>query len=67
MVKLGAFMFLFALLYLCSPAFGAVVAPWVTTDRSVDTSSLKSIVSSLTRPDMTEEGKAIALTITPVG
>jgi len=38
-----------------------VIAPRVTTDKSVDTHSLQSIVNGICKPGMTEEQKAIAL------
>ncbi len=42
-------------------AAGAVEAPWVTTDRTVDCSSYETILKGVIRPGMTDEQKAIAL------
>ncbi len=42
-------------------AAGAVEAPWVTTDRTVDCSSYETILAGVIRPGMTDEQKAIAL------
>lgn len=38
-----------------------VVNPHVTTDRTVDTSSVRAMVASLIKPGMTEEEKALAI------
>ena len=42
-------------------ALGGVADPYVTTDRSVDTRSAKTIVRSLTAGEMTDEEKALAI------
>jgi len=42
-------------------AAGEVIAPRITTNQSVDTHSLESIVADVVKPGMTDEQKAIAL------
>ncbi|PCJ56914.1 MAG: hypothetical protein COA79_17400 [Planctomycetota bacterium] len=39
----------------------SVVNPWITTDRTVDCSSMKTIIKDVIKKEMTEEEKAIAL------
>jgi hypothetical protein len=39
----------------------AVVNPWVTTDRSIDTSTVDNILKGLIRKDMTDEQKVLAV------
>ena len=38
-----------------------IQSPWVTTDRTVDTSTYESIVKGVIKPEMKDEDKAIAL------
>jgi len=49
------------ILALAASAQAEVIAPRVTTDQSVDTHSLESIVADVCKPGMTDEQKAIAL------
>ena len=46
---------------LSTAALADVKGAWITTDRTVDCSSLETIVAGVIKPDMTDEQKAIAM------
>jgi hypothetical protein len=48
-------------LFVSLPASADVMAPRVTTDQSVDTHDAASIVASVCKPGMSDEGKAVAI------
>lgn len=61
-IRLAGFVLGLVMAAVTAPRAGAEVAePWVATDRTVDCSSLETIVRDVIKPEMTDEQKALAL------
>jgi len=61
MMKRHIIMASLAVALLATTASAEITGAWVTTDRTVDCSSMESIIAGVIKPGMTDEQKAIAM------